>query len=166
MIDTGETMDMAGKPKLYELAFNLIPSIPEADVAKEVSTIRMMLEKAGASIKLSEDPKLIPLTYAMEKRVAGKKDFYNTAYFGSFIFEVASEAIPGLHSAVVALPVTLRFLLIDISREALVQRERPVVVSTGYSHDPKKGAKKPEGASVAPISEAELDKTIEGLVVE
>ena len=166
MIATAEGGNMNEKTELYELAFNLVPSIPEADVAKEVASIRSMLEKAGGAIKLSEGPKLIPLTYSMEKRMAGKKDSYDTAHFGSFAFEITAEAVPALHTAIAGLPTVLRYLLVNIPREALNPRERPVVVSTGYSHDPKKGAEKPEGVTAAPLSEAELDKTIEGLVVE
>ncbi len=159
-----QSASSAEKLELYELGFHFVPTLSEAELAEQAAAVRKMLDAAGAIVKLSDGPKLQVLTYSFERRVAGKKESFNTSFFGSFVFEIAREAVESLNKSLKENQSVLRFLITELPKEALLPKERPLPAS-GYSHDPKKGAEKPAG-DVKPISEAELDKTIEELVVE
>ena len=150
--------------RLYELAFNLLPSLSEQEAAEAGEAIKTLLLKNEAVIKTALPPQMKPLSYSMEKRNSGKKDQYSTAYAGSVVFELPSETIVALTAEITALPTVLRSFIMGLPKEALLERERPLTI-TRERHDPKKGAEKPV-TDAAPISEAELDKTIEDLVIQ
>lgn len=147
---------------LYEVGFHLIGTITEDAVAADFDAISNMVTKLGGSIKGSEAPTLRTLTYTITKHVGGKNLRYDTAYFGSIVFEADTDSIPSLRAEIEKLSNILRFLVIAITPEALMPRERRVM---GKIDAEKFRPEKPE-AAVAPISEEELDKTIEQMVVE
>ena len=149
---------------LYEVGYNLVPTLSEAEAAEAAAGIKSFLEGKGGIIKRTLAPQMRTLAYPMEKRIADKKEKHTSAYFGSVVAELSSDVIPALHEKMKALPSVLRFLLISLPKDALA--ERPLIVPRERPHDPKRGAQTPEGAPAKPISEAELDKTIEALVVE
>lgn len=147
---------------LYEVGFHLVPTVSENDVAAEAARITSILEKNGATIKVSEGPMLKGLTYTMEKTSGGKISRYDNGYFGSIVFETTADLIPEIRSAVEKLPNVLRSLVIETSPEALLPRERRVA---GRIEPEKFRAEKPT-TPAAPVSEEELDKSIEKLVTE
>jgi len=147
---------------LYEVAFHLLSTIPEGDVAGEFSKVMDIIGKHGASIKATENPALRGLSYNFEKQKDGKNIPHDSAYFGSVVFETTAEAIPEIRSAVEVLPSILRVIVIETTPEALLPRERKV---SGRIEPEKFRAEKQTGTP-QPISEEELDKSIEKLVTE
>lgn len=151
---------------LYEVGYNLVPSLSETEAADVAASLKSFLEEQGGTVKKSLDPQMKTLAYPMEKRVADKKEKHASAYFGSIAAELSSDVIVSLEGKVKTLPSMLRFLIISLPKDALAERERPLNISREHTHDPKRGAQTPEGTPAKPISEAELDKTIEELVIQ
>ena len=148
--------------QVYELGLNLLSTIAEENVAAVFGDIKAVLEKSGAVFISEEYPKMRPLAYTIFKNEAGKNEKFNFAYFGWVKYELPKEATFAVKEEVEKNKNVLRSLIIKTVRE-----------NTLYSSKLGKKDDKPEGkdesvvvAEVAPVSEAELDKTIEELVVE
>lgn len=146
---------------LYEVGFLIISTVPEEKARENLSLITDILEKNGSTVKTSEGPTLRGLAYPMSKRSQGAISHFDTAYFGSVVFEAATPAISAIQAEVDKLPDLLRFMVIKTETEALMPRERKV---TGKI-EPEK-FRPTEKKTETPLSEEELDKTIEELVVE
>ena len=151
--------------RIYEIGFHVVSSIPEEKLAGEFTAIKDILATNGA-VFISEDfPKLKHLTYVMTKIIGPKHLKYDTAHFGWIKFEMNPETIDSVKKILERNDNILRFLVIKTVRESTLSVARPQMhhgdaKPTGTGEIPKnKGIK-------SPISEAELDKTIDALVVE
>lgn len=146
---------------LYEVGYLIVSSIPEEAVAGEVSKIKEAIEKNGGAIKSDEYPKLRTLAYEMRKAVGGhnyKK--YNTAYFGWIRFEMEGISLDSVKKAIDSNDHVLRHLIVHVSKDAEVIL--PTLAESSSKVSPKKEVK----TDAKPVSEAELDKTIQELVIE
>lgn len=153
-----------GEYGLYEVGFHLVPTIAEDALQGVAGQISNVLTNHAARVRSSEGPTLRGLTYQMEKHIGGRNYRYDTAYFGSIVFEAAYQAVPEIQKDLEKTPEILRFVISRTSEEALMPRERKV---TGRIEPEKfRPTEKAAALSATPISEEELDKTIEGLVVE
>jgi ribosomal protein S6 len=147
---------------LYEVGFLLMGTITEDAAAADFDAVSNIVTKFGASIKASEAPALRTLTYTITKQATGKNVRFDTAYFGSIIFEAPTDSISTLRGEIEKLPNLLRALVIEIGPEALMPRERRVMGKI----DAEKFRPEKSDVVVTPISEEELDKKIEQMVVE
>lgn len=90
----GETknIEIGNDEKLvYELAFHILPTVGEEEVAAAASRVRALAEKQGAQVIHEEAPKLRELTYEMTKDSAGKLQRFSSAYFGWLTFDLPRE---------------------------------------------------------------------------
>ncbi len=157
-----ETNDINNdKVKVYELGYLLVPSIAEEKVTGEVETIKSALEKYQASIISEDFPKLQPLAYQMLKVVGSNRNKYDNGYFGWIKFEVVSGSVPLLKADLDKNASILRFMIIHTVRENTMVTQKMVFKPVGEA-DKEKTDEEP----LATVSEEELDKTIENLVVE
>ncbi|MEI6480259.1 MAG: 30S ribosomal protein S6 [bacterium] len=148
--------------QVYELGLNLVPTIAEENVATVFGDMKAMLEKHGAVFVSEEYPKMRPLAYTMIKTEAGRNERYNFAYFGWIKYELPRDAALDVKTEVEKNKNVLRSLILKTVRE-----------NTLYSNKiPRKEGDKPESKEdipsieITPESEAEIDKTIDELVVE
>lgn len=149
-----------GKNGIYEIGILIVPSVSE-DAARSVfSDITEMISKHGA-VKTSDNPVLRELAYEMTKTSGGKIHHFTSAYFGSIIFQTENSLVLSIKNQIEKQTDVLRLLLIKTTPTALVPRERRV---SGRIDSEKFRPEKP-AVPPAPLSEAELDKTIEALVV-
>lgn len=151
--------------KIYEVGYLLVPELAEAAVAEEVNNIKtIILDTFGGSEISSEMPKAIELAYEMEKQVGAKKEKYGRAHFGWIKFELESGKINEIKSALEKDNRIIRFLIIKTVRENTMAVKkvftRPVAVATARRKTEL------EGEPVPSMTEEELDKTIEELVIE
>lgn len=146
---------------LYEVSFLISPNLPEENVPAETAAISAFVEKAGGEILFSEAPKMRPLAYSMIKAHVGKREKFDSAYFGSFIAGLEKEAAAGLTKSIESLPSVVRALVVAVPKEALATAEKRVAAKA--ERDAKHAAQKEEAAAT---SAAELDKTIDQLVIE
>jgi ribosomal protein S6 len=148
------------KSKIYELGYLLVPTIAEENVAAEVQTIKSVLEKHDAIFITEDFPKLNTLAYTMAKTVGSQKDKYDKGYFGWVKFETSAPQIPFIKAELDKNEHILRFMTINTVRENTLISPK---MNFKSQLDGEKDKKPEEGI---PVSEAELDKTIENLVVE
>lgn len=160
MTDSIELESGSDTLRVYEVGYLLLSSIPEEKVPDEVSRIKSFIESQGGKMISGENPELRPLAYRMEKHIATRNERFDSAYFGWMTFEVAPAGAVALKTELDGMESVLRFLIMKTVREVAVA--------------PKKAPKEVvEGADSAEIvdeavtaSEEEIDKEIEGLVLE
>lgn len=150
-----------GKKDLYEAGILIVPTISEDAVRSIFSDITEMLVKNGAMIKSSDAPTLRDLAYEMTKSSGGKNHRFNSAYFGTIIFEAENPFISVIKDEILKQGDVLRLLIIKTTTAALMPRERRV----SGRIEPEKFRPEKSAIPLAPLSEAEIDKTIEALVV-
>ena len=148
--------------RVYEVAYLLNPNIGEEKIGEEINRIKSALERRGAFIISDEFPRFRQLAYEMVKPLGGHNEKYTSAYFGWVKFEIGAEAAIAVKTDFDQDPQIIRFLITKTERESqpapkvFVRRERPLRVT------PKVEGKAPGSA----MTEAEIDKTIEELLVE
>lgn len=152
-------------PRTYELGFLLIPTIATEHVLGEMGRIKGVIESNGGMIISDENPKEIALAYPIDRRVEGKKKIFTSAYFGWVKFQGEPENVAALKKSVEADESVIRFLIIKTVKESTLIQKKAFLGVGGKKRDatsPK--AEKPK-EEMTPASEAELDKTIEELVI-
>jgi ribosomal protein S6 len=150
--------------KVYEVGFLLVPTIAEEQVAGEVEAIKAAIEKFGGSFISEEFPTLRQLAYTMAKSANGAlKQKFDNAYFGWIKFETTPAQAQAFKAEFEKISSVLRYLLITTVRENTMVSQKVMFKGTADGEKPK--ADEPEGgATVAPINEEELDKTLETIV--
>lgn len=147
------------KNGIYEIGFLLVPTIAEENVPAEFQDIKSILEKHGGEFISEDFPKLRSLAYRMAVALEGKKSKFDQAYFGWVKFEAATEEISKIKAELDHNPHIIRSLVISTVRESTLSAQK-----MPFHLNPEEAKKKVP--AVAPISQEELDKTIENLVVQ
>ena len=148
--------------RVYEIGYLLVPSIVETDVPREVTAIKDLIEKEKAGIISEEFPKFRALAYPMRKHIGGAWQTCANAYFGWVKFEGSPEAARKIEDELRRSQNILRYLLIKTIREHTLVGARPPRVD-----GPRAKRDAPADAEPsAPVSEVELDKSIEKLIAE
>lgn len=165
VIDTAET-DNDLEPRRYELGYLLTPIIAAETVSGTVETlIRGTITAAGGQIIGGEEPKLIPLAYPIRKTVENKNLRFQEAYFASLRFSAPPVKIIELDKVFRFSPTVLRFLIIESPKPVAESRHRPKDnvgrPPAEETKDKEKELEPPEAA----MSQADLDREIEGLLI-
>ncbi len=154
--------------RIYELGFHIVPSIAEEKLPAEVAALKDLLEKHGALFISEEFPKLRPLSYVMTKVIGAKHLKFDTAYFGWIKFEMEPSSVNALKKLLERNDNMIRFIFAKTVRENTMSVLKPpmhrsseVKPIPGLGKDANK-----EAPVKSPMSDAELDKTIDALVVE
>jgi ribosomal protein S6 len=151
--------------KIYEIGFHIVPSVPEDKLGAEVSSLKEILGKNGASIISEEAPKMRVLAYEMQKEIAGRRQKFSAAYFGWIKFESSPEGALAIDSAFKKNPLVLRYLIIKTVRENTMIV--PKIPSYRKAEAPKmKERKETEPPEKVKVSELELDKAIDAAIGE
>lgn len=149
------------KLKVYEIGYLLLPTIPEEHVAAEVVKIKAVVENKEGIFIAEDFPKLRNLAYTMRK-VAGAQNLkFDKAYFGWIKFESSQNIVTAIKVELDKNPNILRHMLVSTIRENTMYTQKPVfrAVAPGVGEAPKTEEKEK-------MSEEEIDKTIENLVVQ
>lgn len=147
--------------RVYEASFLLSPSIAEEKLPEEVSALKTAIEEFGG-IFISEDfPRLRPLSYEMVKKIDNKNQKYNQAYFGWVKFEIEPSKMLAIKNSFQNNLNIIRFLLIETVKENTLYSHKLAVRKDREA----KSARQAEEAALGPVSEEEIDKSIEKLVV-
>lgn len=161
---TTEDVDMDEKT-VYEIGFHLLPSLSEDELTKEFADIKSLIESHKGAIISEGTPKAMQLAYTMVKKQEGKNAKFDTSFFGWVKFETTPDQVVLLKEEIDLMKMMLRFIVVKTTREDLTVQQKPI----RRSEEPQPIIKKPEvkekKMESTPISEAELDKTIEDLVV-
>ena len=152
--------------QVYEIGFHILPTVAEEKLGDEVAVIRGAIEKAGGTIISEEFPKMRDLTYTMKKYIDTKKTSFAKAYFGWIKFELDVEAVAGIKTVADTHPNVLRHIIIKTVRENTLFVKPQADKEEGEEEAPKKEKVAPKKEEITKADEAEIDKSIEELVIE
>ncbi len=101
----------------YELAFHVLPTVAEGEVAAVVSKLKAEIEAAGGEMFDEEGAERVELAYEVVKHFEGRNRKFKSAYFGWVRFKADAAAIPTLLEEVEGMGEILRHLLVKLTRE-------------------------------------------------
>ena len=162
---------IASEPaNLYEIGYLLNPLIPTEGVSAEADkALRTPIEAVGGEVASQLMPFMRPLAYSITKSIGSKKSSYQDAYFGALRFELTADKIIALKESLDKSEMILRFLLIRLPKNAErvinFSYRKPASRHEGLA-DPSVAPKEVETVSKGEINEEQLDKEIEGLLIE
>jgi ribosomal protein S6 len=104
------------EPLSYELAFHVLPTVAEGEVASVFESIKADLERVGGELIAEETPQRFDLAYEVDKRLEGKSRRFRSAYFGWVRFRLLPAELNVLAEAVDAKKELLRYLLIRLTK--------------------------------------------------
>lgn len=150
--------------RIYELGYHIVSTVPEDSVGAEVTALKDILTKEGAQIISEGFPRFRPLAYPLPHIVGGKRVHFSHAYFGWVKFEVSAEAAKTLATALRKNNKLLRFILFKTVRESTLAAPRAPRISQPKTQPviPRAGA----APAHAPVSETELEKSLEKIIAE
>ncbi len=148
--------------RVYELGYLIIPLVSEENLGAIVSALKSLIENSKGIVLGDEWPKMRSLAYEMAKKIETKKHTFDTAYFAWMKFEAEPSAVAAIKEEINRIENILRFMIIQTIRESSIKRVSSVVYAAkaDVDEDSKKDDTK------VGVSEEELDKTIQELVVE
>jgi ribosomal protein S6 len=100
----------------YELAFHVLPTVAEGEVARVFEEIKAHISQTGAEITSSETPERFELAYEIVKSIEGRHRKFKSAYFGWVRFKVMSDQVEHLTEAIEGRSDILRHLLIKLTK--------------------------------------------------
>lgn len=169
LIDEVDNSDDA-ESQVYEIGFHIVSTVEEEKVASEFGLIKSLIEKSGGTIISDEYPKLVELAYEIKKSIEGKNQVFSTAYFGWIKFEMKTSNVAVFKEEVDINKNILRYLIIKTVKESTITPKNAVFSETST---PKKKKIKTalevddiKEKSESKMTEAELDKTIEELILD
>ena len=161
---SGEKGGEAGS--VYELGYHLLPTLSDEEVQKEAISFKSLVEKIGGSLVSEEAPKPMHLAYEMIKKQEGKNAKFDTSFFGWIKFEMSADGVLSVKEEVDANKNVLRFIIIKTVREYTPIQHKELFKEP--EPEAPKPISKPETVEAnddgKPVSDEELDKSIEELV--
>lgn len=159
---------------IYEIGYQIVPSIPEEKIGDETNIVRGIVTDAGASVIAEEAPHRQPLAYTIKKKtVSGSYDKFDQAYFGWIKFEVGTDKIEAITKAVENHPSTLRSFAITTVRENTYLGKHASQIIASLSNKPeqtqietKREKRVEEKKEAVPMSVEDVDKSIDEMVKE
>lgn len=109
----GEFLNM----QAYELAYLVLPSIPEENLSQVATNLEKIIEKKGGK-KFFEDAFFKhKLSYRMHKVVGASRYLVDDAYVGLMKFELSPSHTEEVRAEIDKMPEILRHLIVKIDRE-------------------------------------------------
>lgn len=153
--------------KIYEVGYHIIPAVSVENLAGEVDKIKSFLAKEGVIVISEEFPKLRDLAYTMPKTVGGARRKFDTAYFGWIKFDAGEAPIAKIKKFFDENEGILRYLLINTVKEnTIFSAKVPDVQVKEEVKNIKIKLESEKKEIKSPISQDELDKTIDKLIAE
>jgi len=99
----------------YELAFHVLPTVAEGEVAQVFASIKDIITTGGGEIFDEEEAKRFDLAYEIVKPLEGKNRRFSSAYFGWVRFKSESSQVLDIMKEVDAHSQILRSLLVRLT---------------------------------------------------
>lgn len=106
----------------YELAFHVLPTVAEGEVATVFQNLKDTITKHGGVLSIEEAPARFDLAYEIVKYLEGRNRKFSSAYFGWVRFSVAPAALAEITEEVEAVKELLRHLIVKLTK---VEEEHP-----------------------------------------
>jgi len=147
---------------IYEIGYNLIPTISEEEVAKEVGKIKEKIASLEGAVISDEYPNQIKLAYEMTKEIDNKNVRFSSAYFGWIKFEMDAENVAEIKKMADSDLNVLRYIIIKTVRENTMYTPKIAKpVRRSSSEDIVAG-----DVEVLPIDEKAVDAKIDEMLEE
>ncbi len=118
----------------YELAFHILPTVAEGELAKTFQAIQDLVIKMGGEITLMEEPERFELVYDIVKQIEGRNRKFSSAYFGWIRFVGSAESVNSITSEIKNIKKILRYLLIKLTKDEV---ENPFYFHKALSEEKK-----------------------------
>lgn len=166
VVNANETDIESGLTRIYEIGYHVSPSVKEEDVEKVVAEIRKEIESQKGSFIAEGAPAMTRLSYPITGTEGGKYIDFDRAYFGWIKFEAPVDAAQALDDMLKRHASILRHIIFrTVREETRAHLKAPQLREVRRTDTIKSTPKRPEETS-APVSEADLDKALEGLTQE
>ena len=153
-------------PRVYEVGYLIIPALSDEEAPKEAQAIKEFIQSTGGTVISEEAPKHFTLAYTMYRTENGKQEKFETGHFGSIKFEIDPEGVLKIKEAFDGNKNILRYIIFKTVKENTRAEIRlPQVRVERRQETVAKPVLRKEEKDV-PVSEEQLDKSIEELVVE
>lgn len=100
----------------YELAFHVLPTVAEGEVAAVFEAVKSIITNDGGVIFAEEFPQRFDLAYEVVKHMEGKNRAFTSAYFGWIRFSAPAAALARITNEIDHNKNLLRYLLIKLTR--------------------------------------------------
>ena len=152
--------DMEEK-RVYETGFLLNPFLADEGANNFVSLMKEFVLKDGTEFVSEEAPKLIQLSYIISIHTEGKTNKYDSAYFGWLKFETKPSEIEKIEHFLKSKGEIIRFIIVKTVRENTIVGKK----INAFEANSKRNIARVEMREGEKISDIELDKTIDKLVI-
>ncbi len=153
------------EPRIYELGYHLVPTLPVEQIPKASGAVRGMIERISEDIIAEELPVFIDLAYQVVKTINHKNKRFDDAYFGFVKFAGFPEDIAKLEDELKKDENVLRYLVIKATREnTFVSKKFPS--SNSKNRDEGVLAEKVEAKPVIAVSKPKVANEAEGTIIE
>jgi len=142
----------------YELAFHILPTVAEGEVANVFRALQEVIQKAGGERFDDESPERVDLAYDIVKHVEGKNRKFHSAYFGWIRFHLAGDALVAIVEALDSNTDVLRYLLVKLTKE---EAQRPFRFHEAQKAKRVETVEEKEVKPSERVSEKKLDASLE-----
>jgi ribosomal protein S6 len=156
-------MPAAEAAQSYELAFHVLPTVAEGEVANVFNKLKDVITKHGGIFTIEEVPARFDLAYEVSKYLEGRNRKFTSAYFGWVRFQVDPAEIQAITEAVEGTKEILRHLLIRLTKaeeahpfffhEVIASQKRSQVIDID-AEEVEKGVELEEVEEVAVVEES------------
>lgn len=151
---------------IYEVGFHILPTVSEEELQNAVSKLRDAITRGDGVIFAEDFPKMRDLAYDIKKRVETKILRFNKAYFGWMKFESLPSFIAKIKEELQNDKNVLRFIIVNTVRENTMHTPKAPMVSRNGGAEEVKIANQVDPEEKAEVSEEEIDKSIDELLVD
>jgi len=155
--------------KNYEIGYLLSPLVPAEEVGIRLAeAIKEPLSASHGVVTSELEPRSITLAYPVSKTENHQKTTFKEAYFGALRIAIDSAEAVALAEKLKLSPLVIRFVLISLPKNAapMMPLKRPMIRRRPASSQPAVKADEAAGEKKPEMTSAEIDKEIEGLLVE
>lgn len=142
----------AAEANSYELAFHVLPTVAEGEVATVFQNLKDIITKKGGEIITEETPARFDLAYEIIKYLEGRNRKFTSAYFGWVRFKVESSAIDSINHDVDGVKELLRHMLVKLTK---VEEENPFMFHEALEEQKVETVEVDEETEVAKPAEEE-----------
>lgn len=143
----------------------MVPTIAEDGVGAAVEKMRKLIGDDAEFISEGY-PTKVNLAYVIERATQGKREKYGEAWFGWIKFATTRSKVPALEAALNDSREVLRSLIIETVREDIAPPKARAVFTSDRLKGETIHAPAAAKEAAGPVSEVELEKSIDALTKE
>ena len=148
--------------RVYELGYLLVPTIKEEEIGAVYGNLKELVLSTSGDIISDEMPKVITLSYPMQKILSNVRKKFSAAYFGWIKFVMSPDKVLELKKRLDLDQNLIRFLILKTVKENTIAAKRFIRGDMEYRRPTMK--KSAENETVVQRSSEEIDKEIDALI--